>query len=244
MSDEVGYGEEPSSADLVWQATADAFTPDKSLTRISAQARATVSTVAVVGTALTALGLVSVTSLLTAPVTRWFGTAAALLALLAVLASVAFLGLRLERLNIEDLDEVKRWYGRQFRRSYLAVAGSWLLLAAVVCAGIAAGTALWVSARGQDVGVNAQVSGTGAERSVKVSGTVTGLADDDALETTVLALAGDRCPETVLLRVTSQARRTGEVVLDGTAAKVPPCSTAFRLDVRRGTDQLATIPFH
>src|SRR5690242_20590706 len=142
-SADVGYGAEPTADDRNWQAASDALTPDQSLTHINATARTTVSTVALVGTALTALGLLSASSLLAETVTRWLATAAAALALLAVVASITFLALRLERVRTGDLLDVEQWYRRQFRRAYIAVVGSWLLLAGVICAGAAAGTALW-----------------------------------------------------------------------------------------------------
>jgi hypothetical protein len=238
------FGDEltSSSADLRWNAAADALLPDKSLTRINANARATVSTVAFVGTAITALGLVSATSLLSDNVARWFATSAAVLSILAVIASIAFLALRLERLNIDDLNEIERWYGRQFRRSYLAVAGSWLLLAAVICGGIAAGTALTASMGSKDVAMNMQVFGTGIDRSLKLDGVVSGLEDGAILETTVVALAGNGCPESVLLSTKSKVRRTGEVVLSGTV-KLPQCSSDLRLDLLYNGAELDSMTF-
>lgn len=239
---DIAFGDQLTSEDERLRAAADALTLDKSLTRINANARATVSTVAIVGTALTALGLVSAGSLLTGNVTRWLATAAAILALLAVIASVTFLALRLERLNIEDLTEVERWYGRQFRRSYLAVAGSWLLLAAVLCGGAAAGTALWAKSGSKDVAVNLQLIGSGADRSLKFDGVVSGLDDGAVLDTTVVALAGNRCPKSVLLSTRSKAGRTGEINLTGTV-KVAPCSSTFHLSVSQNGSQLDSLTF-
>jgi hypothetical protein len=238
--EEIGYGEEPTPEDLRWQGAAELLAPDKTLTRITANARGTVSTVAFVGTALTALGLVSTTALFGRSETRWIATLATGLALLSVISSIAFLALRLERVNVEDIEDVKRWYSRQFRFSYIAGIASWLLLAAVVCAAVAAGTAILTNAGTKDAAVNIQVFGTGADRSVKLDGTISGLDAGSVLATAVTAVAQAGCPEAVVLTIKSIAGQTGAVNLNS-SAKVPSCNVAFRLDVTQNGGSLTSI---
>jgi hypothetical protein len=238
----VAYGSELNSEDVRLRTAVDALSREKSLTRVNANARATVSTVAFVGTALTALGLVSASSLLTNSVTRWLAIAAAALALLAVVASITFLAVRLEWLNIDDLTQVDRWYNREFRRSYLAVVGSRLLLAAVICGGVAAGSALWAQTHNQSVAVTMQVLGSGDDRSLTVGGSISGVEDGTIISTTVVALAANGCPESVLVSAKSRVGRTGVVSLNSTV-KVAKCSSSFRFDVAQNGAHLESLTF-
>lgn len=228
-ADDVGYGEEPSPEDLRWQAAADALTPEKILGRINANARATVGTVAFVGTLLAGMGLASATSLLDDGLTRALALVAAALATGAVVLAVVFLTLRLERLNIDDIDQVKDWYARQFRRAYLAVVASWLLLAAVLCAAATTAVGLSRSERDGDVALDLQLVGTGADRSLHVGANASGLAAGAVVRARVTAIAGT-CPAAILLDSVSRASHAGTADLD-LAVQHLPCNAAFRLTV-------------
>jgi hypothetical protein len=142
VNGDVTYGVEADPRDP-WVAAAGSLTPDKSLGRIAANARFTVGTVTVVGTALTALGLVTVAAVSENTVARALALAAVVLATLAVVLALSYLTVRLERLNVSDLEQVRSWYLRQFRRTWLPASAGWLLVIAVVLsAGAGIGAAL------------------------------------------------------------------------------------------------------
>jgi hypothetical protein len=167
-----------------------------SLARISTNAKFTVSTVSIVGTALTAFGLVTAASLSVYGPVQLLASAAAGIALLALLCALSYLALRLEKRNYELNDNVRNWYKKQFRRAGLVVAASWLLILAVLLAA-AAGTVAAVNANKADAPVlGLVVAGTGDQR------TVTATVSIDHLQPGAI----------VTLRVTSG---TGQVVIVG-----------------------------
>jgi hypothetical protein len=239
-AEEVGYGEEPTEEDRRWAAAVSELTGPSALVRVAGNARATVGTVALVGTALTGLGLLSVPTLAANKVAWWFAVGAATLAFAAVVAGLLYLALRLERVNVEDLDQVKGWYQAQLDRVRLAVVASWLLIGALVLGGAAAGIAIARAPDGPDPTLGLRLSGNGDARTLGADVTVGNLDAGDVVVTRLLGLGSASCDEVVLLQATSRADGTGKATATGTVEKLP-CNDTFRLEVRRSGRLLASV---
>jgi hypothetical protein len=135
----------PSPDTVRWQKAADALAPDQSLARAAANAKFMVGTIAVVSTALTALGLVTVDQLAHRPLPRALALVAIALTMLSVLAALRYLVLRSKGVRLDNLIAVKDWYTEELGRSVWVTAAGWLLFGAVLFAG-AAGIAVAVTA--------------------------------------------------------------------------------------------------
>jgi hypothetical protein len=227
-TESVGYGEDPTVADLYWAGAAADLTPDKTLARVNANARATVTTVAVVGTVLSGLGLISAQTVAGAHAGRWLALGAVAFAIVAVLCGLAYLALRLERLNVADFGDVERWYRAQFRRAWLAMLASWLLVVAVVLAASSAVATLVDSRSDKDVALDLQLIGNGNAQKLQVGAKASGL-DEGALVVTKVVGLGRECPEVVLLESRSTADASGKVETSSMIDS-SPCSQ-FRVDV-------------
>src|SRR4051794_30607762 len=137
---------EPTAADRRWQALADELGPAKSLQRLDTASGRVVSTISVVATVLTGLGLLAAgQSNLPGP-GRVLAVLAAGLAVAALLVALA--GQRVTvtpGLNVDDRASLQEWFTGQFpRRARLARWATGLLVAAVACAGLAATGSLLV----------------------------------------------------------------------------------------------------
>lgn len=134
----------PSRQDQIWLEVADLLTPAKSLERNDKAKEATTArittTVTVVGTLLTGLGVLAAgqsTINGSARVLVAIAVAAAAIAVACVLA--AQLTDRRKRMNINNLVEVRAWYDRQFDSGrYATLMGTVLVIAAAILAGAAA----------------------------------------------------------------------------------------------------------
>ena len=184
---------------------------------------------AVVGTLLTGLGLVSAQSLLADDVARSLALIAVGLAVLAVLVGLVYLALRLERVNDQNLADVERWYTSQFRRARLAVVASWLLVVAVLVAAAAATVSVIQSGSDQDPALELQLSGAGDARQLHAGVKVSGLAAGSGVVIRVVGVAGS-CPEVVLLEGRSTADNQGKAEASSTIESLP-CNAQFRLEV-------------
>jgi hypothetical protein len=233
------YGETPGPEDEVWRAARSELTPQKSLARITANARATVATTALVGTLLTGLGLVSGQTLLTGGLARWAALGAAAAALASVLTGLVYLAQRLRDVNPRDLGAVERWYVDQFRRARLAVAASWLLVPAVVLAGVAVVATLLPGGTAEPA-LGLRVAGSGAARTLDADVTVSGQPLAAVVRVRLLGIGGT-CPAEVLLTGRGRADRSGKVTLSGHVAPVPACHGAFRLEVSGDGVEAATL---
>jgi hypothetical protein len=225
----VGYGVAPDPADEQWQTAAEGLTPQESLSRINANARATVGAVTLIGTLLTGLGLLSAQALPTEGPTRGFALAAAAAAGLSVLLALLYLALRLERLNVADIEQIKGWYKRQFRRARLAVLASWLLILAVVLAAVTAVLGLAPVGRPEPA-LGLRMIGIADKRTVTADVAVSGLHPGALVVVRVVGLAADACPEVVLLDSRNRADQSGKVAVSSSIGSLP-CNSAFRLDV-------------
>ena len=195
-----------------------------SLKRIGASARFTISTVSVVAVVLTGFGLVTTAWLSAYPVVQALAAAAAGVAALALLCSLGYLALRLEKRNWENNQLVKNWYRNQFRRAALVVAASWLLIAAVVLAG-AAGAIAAADASSADTPVlGLVVAGTGEQRTVTATASVDHLSPGDVVTLLVTSTKGR-----VLIVGKADADSTGSAKLD--ASLQAARDVGYRLEV-------------
>jgi hypothetical protein len=182
-----------------------------------------------VGALLSALGLVSVQALSVGNAGWWLALGSVTFAILAVLADLIYLGLRLERLNVADLGDVERWYGAQFKRAHIAVLASWLLVVAVLLAALSAIATVVQSNASQRPALDMQLINDGNGRRLQVGVKASGLHEGAPLVMRVVALAGG-CPEVVLLESRSTADDSGKVEASGTIESLP-CNDEFRVDV-------------
>lgn len=215
---EIAYGEEANQEDP-WEAAAKELWPDKSLARVAANARFTVATVTVVGAGLTALGLVTVQAVVADGPARVLAQLSICAALLAVLLALLYLALRVRKVNPENLAKVESWYGRELRRSWLAVVASWLLIIALILAG-SAGLRIALTSHNQPPPeLVLQITGTGGERTVTVSAVQPSLPSGTVV---VLRLTGqDGGAKRVLLM---EAKTTAS---DAGTATVSPSTANF-----------------
>jgi len=129
----------PSRRQRELVALADELAPAKSLVRLDAATARVVTTVSVVGTLLTGLGLATAGLPGLGGAARVLAVGAVVLAFLAVLCALAAQILTVTRgLNTNNLKEVERWYKRRFEvRAPLTRVASILVVAASAAAGVA-----------------------------------------------------------------------------------------------------------
>jgi hypothetical protein len=202
--------------------------PVPSLARISTNAKFTVSTVSIVGTALTAFGLVTAASLSVYGPVQLLASAAAGIALLALLCALSYLALRLEKRNYQNNENVRNWYKKQFRRAGLVVAASWLLILAVLLAA-AAGTVAAVNASKADAPVlGLVVAGTGDQRTVTATVSIDHLQPGDIVTLRVTSGTGQ-----VVIVGETTADSSGSAKLD-TTLRDAPGDAGYNLEVLVG----------
>lgn len=120
MTEGTGEGK-PVGPDDQLHAMRSELYPVPSLTRISSNAKFTVSAVSVMATALTAFGLITAAPLSAYPPAQPLAYAAVGIALLALVCALSYLALRLEKHNYENNENVNKWYTKQFKRAGLVV---------------------------------------------------------------------------------------------------------------------------
>lgn len=204
-----GYGEQVATDDE-WSAARRELSAAPSLLRIGAHARFSVATISVGGASLTALGLVTAADLATTRPVRILAYAAAGTAFVALVAALSYVGLRLDRLNTSNLDEVRDYYAAQFRRAWRVWLASRLLLVAVVLAGAAALEAA-VAHASPDEPVLSLVLTDGAEPELTAGVTVVDLDPGAELTVTVTGSAGE-----VVLEGKTTADADGRAGVEGT----------------------------
>lgn len=221
----------PTDDDTDWIGLADELTPAKSLARVDATATRVVSQIAVVGTLITAGGLVASATLLHPGPTRWLVVAAAALAVAAVVIALACQVLSVSQLHTHDLVEVQDWYRiRVSRRAWWLRVATWLIVAAGVVGGTAA---VWALALPTTPGPEVTLSRVAvpatatapASSTVTVHATVHGVPDDGAAAVrvssgdTVLATAAatPASDGTASLELIASADATSPVTIEVTA---------------------------
>jgi hypothetical protein len=206
---DIAYGEDADQEDP-WETAAKELWPDKSLARIAANARFTVATVTVVGTVLTALGLITIQAVVADRMARVLAVVSIGAALLAVLLALLYLALRVRKVNPQNLARVESWYQSELRRTWLAGAASWLLIIAVVLAGSAGLRAALASPDQGPPQLALQIAGTDREQAVTASATLSSL----------------RAGAVVVLRLTGEATGAMPVLLMETKTLVSDAGTA------------------
>jgi signal transduction histidine kinase len=176
--------------------------------------------VTAVGTGLTALGLVTTQALSADAAAR----AAALLsvgaALVAIMLALVYLTLRVRKVNSQDLVQVESWYGNEFRRTWLAMAASWLLVVAVGLGGAAGLRAAVAGGRGsQRPQLTLEVAGTGRERTVTASATIANLRAGAVVSLRLTGMRANAAP-VPLLESRTTVSETGTATLSPEATKV------------------------
>jgi lysylphosphatidylglycerol synthetase-like protein (DUF2156 family) len=181
---------------LAWVALADELAPAKSLARIDAATTRVITTVTVLGTVLTGLGLLAAGLPTGTDTSRGLATAALITAVIAVICALAAQILTIEgRLNTRNIAVLRSWYQQQFRRrAYPARAATIFLAMAILLAGAASITALVLPQQNQPI--------------IGISQTETAAAKTptDAAKTTVTVEATFRSlppNETLILTVTT-----------------------------------------
>jgi hypothetical protein len=134
-----------SPADKAWADLAAQLTPAASMARIDTVTARVVTTVTVIGTLLTGLGVFGADQLAKdSPVATGLAIATVLMATLSVVLALAAQVLTItRRLNPANLVEAQTWYHRQFTvRAYATRAATVLLILAALLAGVTAAVAL------------------------------------------------------------------------------------------------------
>lgn len=233
--DDVSYGDPPSPDDGTWDALADELTPARALARVDAAAARVVDQIALVGVALTAAGLVATATVLDDPVSQGFAVAAVVLALLAVVVALLCQVLTSSRLNTVNREELRSWYRRRVVvRGVLLRWASLAVVAAVVCAGVAAVVAMVSTTVDRPhVTVAREVGAAADDGSVPVTVTVTvavPATDPGTTTTTTVALADGGA---VLASAAEVAGSDGTAEQEVTAVVAP--EQAVVVDVTAGT---------
>ncbi len=223
---DVTYGVETDPNDPLVVAAKE-LTPDKSLTRIGANAKFTITTVAIVGTLLTGFGLGSVDRVAGNAAAERLAVLAVIAAFAAIVLALAYLAIRLEKLNVSNLDEVAAFYRRQFQRSRLVVVSGGLLVVAVVFAGLASISTLLASKPPPEAVL--QVTGTGATRTVSGRTQLEQLEKSSVvtLRVTGATASGE---ESTIIDARAMPDRKGKSMVESKAEGVPAL-VAYRLSV-------------
>jgi hypothetical protein len=229
--DTVSYGLPPNPDDDAWDALSAELTPAKSLERVDAAAERVVGQLTLVGTVLTALGLVATATIVTDAVARALVLAAVVLAVAAVVAALTCQVLTSSRLNTVNREELRRWYRRRvevrgvvLRWAAIAMIGAVVLAAAAGLRAFVAEPAdpprLAVSrhldpvaedgSRSATVSVTVNVSGS--EPGSATTTTVTAAADTLAATTTTAAADGTVVQELAATSADPRAEVTVTVV--------------------------------
>jgi hypothetical protein len=245
---------EPDPRVLAWQALAEELTPAKSLARVDAAANRVLTSVTVVGTVLTGLGLLAAGRPTRNAVAGGLSLAAVMAAVLAVACALTAQVLTIRRgLNTNNLVAVRAWHHDQFRRrAYPARAASVLLTVAILLAGGAA-TAEFVGS--ERAGVSLAISSThppsGAASdagpvALTVEATFRGLAEDTTA-TILVTMAGSE-GVIVLARAALTPGTDGTASRTLTVGSVPgdavvvATATGGQRRCRGGLDVAATAP--
>ncbi|MFF8990013.1 hypothetical protein ACF09H_08715 [Streptomyces sp. NPDC014983] len=126
----------PTKTDLRWQSAAEELAPHKSLTRLAANARSVITTIAVVATLLAGLGAFAAAQLTDHPLLMTFAAISVAAAAAAVILSLIALVNRENPLAVGDLEQVKEWYKNRLAKGQAAAWGGVMLIIAVGVAAI------------------------------------------------------------------------------------------------------------
>jgi hypothetical protein len=184
MTDQGGpvvRGRPPTPEQEVWLAAGEAMTPERSLEAGAALGRFVFSSVAVIGTVITGVGLAKPASGVLTPLT-------AVLITVSLVFAVVALTPTLGRVNPSDLRQVRRSYRRR-----ITVRGVCAMLSAVGLAG-AIVAAAWTGLRDQDrpvSSITAAITGHGANAKLSASVAIRELSHGSVAEVAVDGVTAD-----------------------------------------------------
>jgi hypothetical protein len=209
----------PTSESKQWRTAAAELTPDKSLARMTENARFFVgSVITVVGTLLTGLGLVSATQLQATNPVRWFSVMVVALAALAVILALLTITFRLSQIHPGNLDEVATWYRRRLRRNLWLQLAVFALIAAVVLAGGGAVLSLSQNPKEAFLSMQANMADEEVQLSAKVS--LDNLSSGDVVDTRIVGRARAGKAEVTILHNITVADASGKVSIVGNVGKL------------------------
>jgi amino acid transporter len=228
VSGDVGYGEPPDPNDP-WTIARKELTPDKSLARIGATAKFTVSTVAVVGVAVTGLGLITADDLRHDTLTSVLIVAVVACAMAAVTLALVYLIVRSEKVNLEDDERVKTWYDKQLKRTRYVTVASALLVLSVILATVTAIVALLQDREPPGPELALTVDGSGETRTIIAAAAV---SDVDKGQTIALQVTGESAESSMILVDHQTLVGTAEEVSVETSAEDVPAFSSYVLELR------------
>jgi hypothetical protein len=200
----------PTGSDIMWEEVKALLTPDKSIQRIEEKARFVVSTVTVVGTLITGLGLVLGTRITSTGSGRVLATISVSLAAMAVVLSVGSLvvgGIR--SISPANLIEVRRWYAGQHRRGKVVGVAGLLLILSILFGAVGASRAMVMVVPDQP-NLTASITSDGKGWDISAEGQLAGLAPKDGISIALTGIRQDRS-SVMLARQVSQAGTQGDV---------------------------------
>ena len=175
---------------------ADELSPARTLAGAGERARSTVATVSIVGTAVTAFGLLGADRVAArGSAGILLVTGSVVLAVLAVLLALSYLTLRVRTVQRRNLAEVERWRDRELQRVHLVSWSGRLLVAAVALAGAAGAIGL---AADRSRAVAAVELTDGAKRAAVVSVSVSGAQPGRDVRVRATAESAHRAARTLL----------------------------------------------
>ncbi len=163
--------------------------------------------------------------------------AAVACAVVGVVLAVLYLALRLQRVEVRQLELLQRWYEGQLRRARLAVVASWLLVIAVVLGAVAGVIGVAEAGSPDSTTLGLTIAGSAQSRRLDVAVELSVLPSGSVVELEVDALADGACPAAVVLRGTQIVDREGTVAVS-TSITPPACNERYRLTVTG--DHMAT----
>lgn len=198
-----------------WVEAARELHPAKSLARVMGTTRGVLSSVSLVGIALTSLGIVGTAAFAAHPALMVGALGAAVLALAACMLALSYAAGRPEKLNTQNLDRVEEWYGRQFRRVWRVTLACWLLIVAVGLGAVVGVAAVVVSnPKAPMLTLSEQVSSGSRTLAFEVS--ATGQVAGSQVSVVVTDSTGRS-----LFSASGLVDGSGNLVLKGTAPNVP-----------------------
>lgn len=204
-------GHPPSPEMLRWQQAATALGPEQTALRLAANAKYVVVTVTVVGTVLTALGLVSTDRIADRPIPHVLAVTSIIMTISAVLLALRTLVLRSRDVNLDNLQDVKAWYHEELSRGLWVTAAGWLLLGGILFAG-AAGVVSAVEAD-PSYQVGLQSAGLGDKATISVKAAVSDVGRGSIITVRVTGKGGAGS-NTVLVQSSRTTDTHGAATID------------------------------
>lgn len=140
----------PTNSDLRWQAAAEELAPQKSLARVSANAKSIVGTITIVATILAGFGTFAASQLGDNPGLLVGAALSIIAAASAAALSLSAIISRGTKIAPGNLDQVKSWYAKELEKGKRAAAGGVALIVAIAIATITSVSGLMGNALDRD----------------------------------------------------------------------------------------------